>query len=109
MINSRAFSLGYFVCAFQTAMEVTYPLSENITVPIFFLAGYLGMFLITAVYSLTLKFYGDTASNVGLCVINIINIFLVIFKPVQLKRQEAERTKNEVEMMKALRSSNSVP
>lgn len=94
------------------AIEVTFPVSEEVSSAILFLSVQFHSFIITVVYGYAIKKFGDLSSNVALIVLFSISILYAFLIPPDLKRQEVEKSSrdeiNEEEVTTDLISSDRI-
>lgn len=93
---NRFFVVGYYATGFQIGIEITYPVSEEISSAIMLLSAHMSGFVISIVYGYAVKLFGDFYSNVGLTVLYLIPAICAALIPRDLKRQEAEKSMDKV-------------
>lgn len=89
--------MGNYTTGIQLGIELTYPISEQISIAITLLSGQAFAFVLTILFGLAIKSYGDLYSNAGIVVLHIIAAITALFVPSHLERQKAENEPKEIE------------
>lgn len=74
------------------AIEVTYPITEDISSAILMAFVHIISLTLTSVYGYAVKQYGDLKANIGLICIFSLSTTFALFIPPNLKRQKIEHS-----------------
>ena len=102
LFKYRFFIQGYYSTGVQMAIEVTYPITEDVSSAVMMAFVHVIYLLLTSAYGYAVKQYGDMKSNIGLiCIFSLSTIF-AFFIPPNLKRQKTEHLEQDEEVQEFL-------
>ncbi|XP_065210559.1 uncharacterized MFS-type transporter C09D4.1-like [Planococcus citri] len=90
-----SFTLSYYGTGFQMAIEVTFPISEEISAATSFLITEFLSFVITSSYGYLIGKYSSLPSNVVLIVLFFLAALCAYLVPSDLRRQQVEESARE--------------
>ncbi|XP_065211571.1 uncharacterized MFS-type transporter C09D4.1-like isoform X2 [Planococcus citri] len=96
-VYGSAMLIGFFIQGFystgvQMAIEVTYPITEDVSSAIMMAFVHMVTLILTSGYGYAVKQYGDMKSNIGLICIFSLSATFALFIPPNLKRQKFEHS-----------------
>ncbi|XP_065210558.1 uncharacterized MFS-type transporter C09D4.1-like [Planococcus citri] len=90
-----SFVLSYYATGFQMVIEVTFPVSEEISSAVLFLIVQIPGYTLTSLYGPAIRTFGDLPSNIALIATFSTSALCAILVPSNLKRQQVEKSAQE--------------